>query len=196
MKEAKVVNSEEFEEDVEEEAELEEESKETKSKVKVENLELDFSMDSIVRLQKEIDFTDSEYQKIVGNFLIEQFKKDEKLKTCYSTRLVTLQAVWNSILVVAKKKATSGAAVMSDEEVFGLAIHYVQDGEIKETKEEKYTLTKAEKISLEEKARKEYLAEQKFKLEEEKRKCQEREAKKFEQERKRREESGQLSLFE
>ena len=55
---------------------------------------------------------------------------------------------------------------MSDDEVFGLAIHFVQDGKFKEDKNDTFTMTKEEKKSLEEQAKIEYLAEQKQKLEE------------------------------
>lgn len=190
------MEKEELEEIEEEDTELDEEPKETAKKPKAEKLELDFNADPIERLQNEIDFTDVEYQKMVGKFLLEQFTKDKILAECYRNRKVTLKAVWDSIMAAARKKATSGAAVMSDEEVYGLAIHFVQDGEVKENPGEKYTLSKAEKKSLEEQARADYLAEQKRKLEEEERKRAGREKKKLEEEKKRREESGQILLFD
>lgn len=181
--------------------ELDEESEEVKpAKGKTEKLELDYSMNAIDRLKAEIEFTDSEYQKVVGNFLLKEFEKDENLKMAYFTKKITLKDVWESIVKVAKKKAVSGATVMSDEEVFGLAIHYIQDGEVKESKGSKVTLSKEVKKSLEEQAREEYLAEQKRKLAEDEKKRLEREkaarAKALEKEKKEREDSGQISLFE
>ncbi len=183
-----------------EEEEETEEPKEKKSKGKTEKLELDFSMNAVDRLRQEIDFTDSEYQKVVGEFLLKEFAKDEQLRLAYFTRKVTLKAIWDSIVAAAKKKAVGGSAVMSDEEVFGLAIHFIQDGKVKEERSQKYVLTKDVKKSLEEQAKEEYLAEQKAKLAEEDRKRKEREekAKKkaLEKEKKELEDSGQMTLFD
>lgn len=185
-----------LEEEMGEELETNNEEIEVETKEKVEKIELDFLMDPIERLQKEIDFTNSDYQKIVGKFLISKFKDDEVLKICYKERKVTLKTIWDSIVATAKKKAVSGAAVMSDDEVFGLAIHFVQDGEIKVTKEEKFTLTKEEKKSLEQQARQEYLAEQKKKIEEAEKRKLEKENKKIEAEKDKAKKCGQISLFD
>lgn len=185
-----------LEEELDEENEKEEEEIKVETKGKVEKIELDFLMDPIERLQKEIDFTNSDYQKIVGEFLISKFKDDEVLKNCYKERKVTLKTIWDSIVAAAKKKAVSGAAVMSDDEVFGLAIHFVQDGEIKANKEEELTLTKAQKKSLEQQAKEEYLAEQKRKLAEEEQKRLEKEKAARAKEKKALEDSGQLVLFD
>lgn len=179
-----------------------EEIQETKkTKPKTEKLELDFSMNAIDRLQKEIDFTDDQYKKVVGNFLIEEFKKDEPLRMAYFTRKVALDAVWDFIVAQARKAAKGkNSCVMSDQEVFGLAIHFVQDGDIKETKSDKVVLTKEVKASLEEQAREEYLAEQKAKLEEAEKKRLEKEKKAkekaLEKEKREREELGMISLFD
>lgn len=167
----------------------------------IEKMDLDFNSDPVGRLTKEVSFTDDEYKKVVGNFLLQQFKTDEVLKNAYFTRKVTLEEVWESITKVARKKAADNDyAVMSDEEVFGLAIHFVQDGKIKVKSVEIYTLTKDEKKSLEEQAKEEYLAEQKAKLEAEETKRIEKEKKAkekaLEKERKQAEESGQMSLFD
>ena len=176
------------------------ENVEETKKAKTEKIELDYSMNAVDRLRAEIDFTNSEYQKVVGEVLLKEFAKDENLKMMYFTKKITLKDIWESIVKVAKKKATNGAAVMSDEEVFGLAIHYITDGEIKETKSSKVTLTREEKKSLEEQAKAEYLAEQKKKLEEQERKRKEREEnarkKALEKEKEEREKFGTISLFD
>ena len=189
-----------FEEELDEESsESVQETREAKSeKIKI---ELDFSMNAIERLQKEVEFTDDEYKKVVGNFLIEEFKKDENLKMAYFDRKVTLDALWDFVLGEAKKAAKGkNSCVMSDKEVFGLAIHFVIDGEIKETKKDSLVLSKEVKKSLEEQAREEYLAEQKRKLaEQEKKRLEKEEAKRkaaLEKDKKDREESGQMSLFD
>ena len=197
------MNDEELE--LEEEVESEEEPKKEKApKGKKEKLELDFSMNAIERLRKEIDFTDDTYKKTVGEFLIKEFEKDEPLRMAYFTRKITLDQVWKHIYDYAKaqtkKPGNSNCVCLSDAEVFGQAIHFIQDGEIKVTKESKVVLTKEVKKSLEEQAEQEYLAEQKRKLEEAAKKKAEREAaakkKALEKEKKKREESGQISLFD
>lgn len=183
----------------EEDIESEEETKAPKGKK--EKIELDFSMNAIDRLRKEIDFTDDAYKKAVGEFLIKEFEKDEPLRMAYFNRKITLEQVWKNIYDYAKaQKKKENCVVLSDVEVFGQAIHFIQDGEIKVTKESKIVLTKEVKKSLKEQAEQEYLAEQKRKLEEAEKKKAEREkaakAKALEKEKKKREESGQISLFD
>ena len=189
----------------EEEVESEEEKKNAKtSKGKKETLELDFSMNAIDRLRKEIDFTDEVYKKAVGEFLIKEFVKDENLRMAYFTRKVTLEQVWKHIYEYAraqtKKQGSTSCVALPDAEVYGQAIHFVLDGEVKETKDTKVVLTKEVKKSLQEQAEEEYLAEQKRKLEEAARKKAEREAaakkKALEKEKQKQEESGQISLFD
>lgn len=188
------------EEIIEESEELDEEEqeniKETEPKSKKETLELDFSMDPVERLEKEINFTDEQFQKIVGNILLDKFQTDEILKNCYRERKITLEDTCKSIVKEAHSRAIKGAAYMADCEVFGLAIHFVQDGETKEKKQETFTLTKEAKQSIEEQAKAEYLAKQKKKLEEADKKRKEQEKQKLEKEENKRKESGQLSLFE
>jgi len=189
----------------EEEIESEEETKDAKTpKGKKETLELDFSMNAIDRLRKEIDFTDDVYKKAVGEFLIKEFEKDEPLRLAYFSRKITLEQVWKHIYEYAraqtKTQRNSQCVVLSDEEVFGQAIHFVQDGEVKVTQDSKVVLSKEVKKSLQEQAEEEYLAEQKRKLEEAARKKAEREAlakkKALEKEKQKQEESGQISLFD
>ena len=195
---------EEFDEELDE-IEDETEEKVKPAKGKTVKIELDFSMNAIERLQIEIDFTDSEYQKVVGHYLLKEFEKDEELRLAYFTKKITLEQVWKHIYEYAKaqtkKPGNSNCVCLSDEEVFGQAVHFIQDGApIKEYKDNKVTLSKEVKKSLEEQAREEYLAEQKRKLEEEEKKRLEKEkaarAKALEKEKKEREESGQISLFD
>lgn len=182
----------------EEEAEVEETPVDDSKK---EKLELDFNMDAVERLTKEVEFTDSEYKKVVGNFLLKKFAEDEPLKKAYFERKVTLDEVWNSIVESARKKASgANSCCMSDEEVFGLAIHFVQDGKVEVAKKETYVLSKESKESLKERAEKEFVEEQKRKLEEAERKRIEKEERAKEKaiakEKKHQEESGQLNLFD
>lgn len=186
--------------EVEEEEEVEVEETEVDDSKK-EKLELDFNMDAVERLTKEVEFSDSEYMKVVGNFLLKKFVEDEPLKKAYFERKVTLDQVWNSIVESARQKASgANSCCMSDEEVFGLAIHYIQDGKVKEYKKETYVLSKESQESLKERAEKEFVEEQKRKLEEAERKRIEKEERAKEKaiakEKKHEEESGQLNLFD
>jgi len=197
----KKVTDEELDEELEESEEVEEETPKKEKKIK---LELDFDMDPIERLRKEIDFSDDPNEKAIGEFLIIELGKDNVLKTDYATKKVTLNKILDFVTNEAKNrlKTKSGTqcVMISDQEVYGMVIHYVHDGDIPEEKGNKYVLTKEEKKSLQEQAREEYLAEERRKIEEAERKKREREEaarkKALEKEKKEREESGQISLFD
>lgn len=201
-----------YEEDELEDVELEEEEtgeenvesvQETK-KAKTQKLELDFELDPVERLTKEIDFTDDPNQKAIGNFLLEEFKKDEVIKADYKAKKITLDKILAFVKNEARNRVSAKTGtqcvMMSDQEVYGLVIHYIHDGAPKESKETKCILTKEEKKSLEEQAREEYLAEQKAKIAEAERKKAEKEKaareRALEKEKKEREELGQMSLFD
>ena len=182
---------------------LEESEEETEEK-ESNKIELDFGMDPVERLTKEIEFTQDANKKAMGNFLLEEFKKDETIKADYRDKKITLDKIYQFIVNEAQKRAkaqkNSTCVVMSDAEVFGMIVHYVHDGASAASKDTTYTLTREEKKNLEEEAKKQYLAEQKAKLAEEEAKKAEKEAaakaKALEKEKKEREESGQLSLFD
>lgn len=195
----------ELEEEETSEEDIESVQETKKAKSKKETITLDFSMNAIERLQIEIDFTDGEYQKVVGRYLLKEFEKDEELRLAYFTKKITLEQVWKHIYEYAKaqtkKPGNSNCVCLSDEEVFGQAVHFIQDGApIKEYKDNKVTLSKEVKKSLEEQAKEEYLAEQKRKLEEAEKKRLEKEkaakAKALEKEKEEREKSGQITLFD
>jgi len=172
----------------------------SKEETKKETLTLDFTMNAIDRLRAEVDFTDSKYQKVVGEFLLKQFEKDENLRLNYFNKKITLQTIWDFIVSEAKKQAQRNYAVMEDDEVFGLAVHFIEDGKVKESKKDNAVLTKETKESLIEKAKADFLKEQKEKLEKAEQKRIEKEkaakAKALEKERQMQEQSGQLSLFD
>ena len=180
------------------------ENGETEKSPKKETLKLDFELDPVERLTKEIDFTDDPNQKAIGNFLLEEFKKDEVIKADYKAKKITVDKILAFVKNEAKKRVSAKTGtqcvMMSDQEVYGLVIHYIHDGAPAPTKDSSYTLTKEEKKSLQEQAKEEYLAEQKRKLEEAEKKRIEKEqaakAKALEKEKEEREKSGQISLFE
>lgn len=180
------------------------ENDETEKSPKKETLKLDFDMEPMERLGKEIDFVDDPSEKAIGEFLLQEFEKDNHLKADYKDKKVTLDKIFAFVKKEAEKRVSvkSGAqcVMMSSQEVYGLVIHYVHDGAPAPTKDSSYTLTKEEKKSLQEQAKEEYLAEQKRKLEEAEKKRIEKEkaakAKALEKEKEEREKSGQISLFE
>lgn len=184
-----------------EELELEEEEEETETEenkpTKGEKLTLDFEMDPSERLRKEINFSTDTNEKAIGEFLLKEFEKDNVLKADYKDKKVELNKILAFVINEAKKRAETqknrSCVMMSDQEVFGLVIHYVHDGAPKDVKKDKYTLTKEEKKSLEQQAREEYLAEQKRKLAEEEQKRLEKARAK---EKKALEDSGQMTLFD
>lgn len=182
-----------------EELELEEEEEENKP-TKGEKLTLNFDMDPSERLRQEIDFSTDANEKAIGEFLLKEFEKDNVLKADYKDKKVELNKILAFVINEAKKRAETqknrSCVMMSDQEVFGLAIHYVHDGAPKESKKEKYTLTKEEKKSLEQQAKEEYLAEQKRKLAEEEQKRLEKEKAARAKEKKALEDSGQMTLFD
>ena len=198
---AKEVIDEELDEVEEEETE---EKSEPKTKSKKETLTLDFEMEPEERLKAEINFTDDPNQKAIGEFLLQEFGKDSTIKDDYKAKKVTLDKILGFVTNEAKKRAEKqknrSCVMMSDQEVYGLVIHYVHDGAVPTKEETGYTLTKEEKKSLQEQAKEQFLREQKLKLEkeEEKRIEKEKKAKEraIEKEKKEREESGQMSLFD
>ncbi len=164
-------------------------------------IELNFEMDPVERLTKEVDASNDAVEKQLGAFLLEQFKKDEPLKEAYRTRKCTLKAISAHVFSEARNYAKgSSSAAVEDKIVYGWVIHFVQDGKIEKPKKESYVLTKEEEKDLKEKAKEEYLAEQKRKIAEAEAKKAEREAKAKERalkkEKQKQEESGQLSLFD
>ena len=65
---------------------------------------------------------------IVGNFLKSEFEKDEQLSKDFTKNAIKMDELWAYIVNEARKKAVEGSCCMADAEVFGLAIHYIQDG--------------------------------------------------------------------
>lgn len=171
-----------------------------------EKIELQMDMDPVERLTKEIELTKIESAKVVGRFLLEQFKKDDVLRECYRDRKVVLNSLWGYIVEEAKKMSNGENSCMVDNDtVYGWAIHYVQDGEIKKPDAEKLVITQTI-VTEEEKAKAKADALELFKkqeverLEKERQEKEEKEKAKrkaaIEKDKKKREESGQISLFD
>ena len=176
----------------------EEEIEEIDIKANKNTLELDFSMDPVKRLSKEIEFTNSKNQKHIGNYLLEQFSHDEPLMKSYQSKKMTLSAVAGEIMRCASNKLSRKPGFISDDEVYGWIIHFVQDGENKliKAETESYKVTKQDAEEAKKMAIHRLEMEEVEKLRKQK-ETEEKKLKKFEEKAaKTREESGQMSLFE
>lgn len=170
-----------------------------------ETIELNYDEDPIVRLQKEIDIINDKNAKLIGKFLLEEFKSDETLKADYSAKKRNLKQILDFVKNTAetrlKGQNNANCVMVEDKEVYGWVIHYVHDGKVEVPDDENtFLLDEETKASLEEKAKEQYLAECKRKLEKQEAMRIEREKKAKEKalakEKEEQEASGQLNLFD
>lgn len=166
--------------------------------IKANKTTLDFSMDPVERLQKEIEFTSSENAKHIGNYLLGQFSNDAPLMKSYQSKKMTLDAVVKEVKRCAASKLSNKSGFISDNEVYGWIIHFVQDGENKliKAETETYVVTRQDKEEAKKMAIHRLEMEEIEKLKKQK-EAEEKKLKKIEEKAaKTREESGQMSLFE
>ena len=166
-------------------------------------LKLDLTMEPVERLKTEIEFRkENPNVKCIGEFLLKQFETDEPLKNACKERKVTLDPIYTCIVNQARKKQINRCAMVSSEEVFGWAIHFIQDGSIPNELQNatEVTLTEEKKASLTAQAEEEFKQQELARLAKEKAdaeaKEKERRKKAIEKEKKEREESGQMTLFD
>lgn len=189
---------EEIGEDEEDEAPSDEEKEKKKN-------ELDWFMDPSERLRIEMEsLQENDQMRLVAKELIAEFAKDPGLAEAYRAKKRTLEEVVDYIVGEARKMAVGSRAVVRDEEVYGWAIHYVQDGKEKEKKAKKLSvgvLTKEDEAELAEKARKDFYDAEMRRLKEEaerkaKREREKAERKKADEEARKRDRGyEQVSLF-
>lgn len=197
---AKKRTTEEPEETISEE---EQEEKETGGKKQGKTIELDMTMNPAERLRVEMEaLAENDQMRLVAKKLLDEFNKDQNLSRAYFDRKVTLDAVIKYITSEARKAAVNNCAMIDDQTVYGWAIHFVQDGEVKPSKK-KPTITvipKETEEQLRKQAEEAFLEAERQRLEAERKKAEERERKKKEaaiaKAEKKRQESGQMSLFE
>ena len=130
---------------------------------------------------------------IVGDFLKNEFEKDGQLSDDFTKNAIKMDELWAYIVNEARKKVVKGSCCMTDAEVFGLAIHYIQDGYKEVLKKRKKDDDKASSYPTVEE-----LQEQAMKRAEEakaKKEADKAEAALEKQEAKRKA-SGQLSIFD
>lgn len=199
-KKAKPTNQEEPEEIIEGEEEAQDEKPAAKNKAK--KIELDMTMDPSERLTIEMNaLAENDQMRLVAKMLLDEFAKDGNLAKAYFDRKVTLSDVVAFIASEAKKSAVNNCAMISDETVYGWAIHFVQDGEVKPKSKPAVTvISKETEEELRKRAEEEFFEAEKKRLEEERKKAQEREERKrqaaIQRQEKKRMESGQMSLFD
>ena len=189
MKETEKMENEEIEE-------TEEKTEEESSPKKENKIELDFSMDAIERINIETESAKDGLSKAIGAYLVGKMAEDEPLKKAYEDRKITLKATCDFITECARKKLGGTSGAVDDDEVYGWAIHYVQDEPVKVSESATYTLTEEEKESAKAKAIREYEAAERKKLEDKAKKEAERQQAKIRKAEEEREKSGQMSLFD
>lgn len=175
-----------------------------------EQVEILFDLEPSERLAKEIETLHAKDTtgRRIGEFLLEQFKKDQPLADAYRDRKVMLDDVIGYVNSMAEDLAKTiyegrHAICVDDATVFGWVIHFVQDGDLPEnrpTMEKIVSLTEEEKEDAKAAAIKRYEEEKYNELVEAERKKKEAEAKRLarlaEKEKKEREKYGQFSLFD
>lgn len=95
-------------------------------------------------------------KKVIKNYLDGMAKKDENFAKAYANEKKNMDSCFNYILNEARKKGSS--VCMTDEEVFGLAVHYYVEGELTDVKVpvdyQSVTMAETTKKKLKEAARK------------------------------------------
>ncbi len=68
------------------------------------------------------------FEFIIGNFLAEKMKNDPEMVNHYEINKRSIGECTAYITKVAEKRAVRNRAVMTDQEVYDLAVHYALDG--------------------------------------------------------------------
>lgn len=182
-------NEEDFEEDI---SENDDQKKEDQKNV----IKLDYNMDSIERLKIEIENSKEQNEKIIGEYLLNQFKIDEVLKNAYKERKITLSAIGKFVYECAKKELNSKNGMIADSVVYGWVLHFVQDEPVKLTEAETYELTLKDKDEAKKRAIKAYEAQELEKIKKAEQRKIESEKRKVEKDLQKEKDSGQMNLFE
>lgn len=142
------------------------------------------------------------FENAIKEYLDARAKEDVKFAEKYSDEKKSIEECCRFILVEMRKKAKSGMYGATDAEVFGLAVHYYDEEDIKVEKNVSAKVVINRELTEEEKQEFKKRKEAKAKTEEQKeedKKRREQERKKKEQERKKKkeqEEEGLLFLFD
>lgn len=186
-------------EELESEEETDEEMNEVVEEVKEEKIKLDFSLDPVERLKQELEAAKNDFMATaIGQYVLNEFATNEPLKNAYKDRKITLEAIIKYVNSCAAKQLNNKNGAIEDKVVFGWVIHYIQDEEVKISKNDSYEvkLTKDEKEKAKAEALKKYEAEELAKLKKQQEREEKAKQKAIEKEKKKYEESGQMQLFD
>jgi len=178
---------------------VDEEMKEVVEEVKEEKIKLDFSLDPVERLKQELEASKNDFMATaIGQYVLNEFATNEPLKNAYKDRKITLEAIIKYVNSCAAKQLNNKNGAIEDKVVFGWVIHYIQDEEVKISKNDSYEvkLTKDEKEKAKAEALKKYEAEELAKLKKQQEREEKAKQKAIEKEKKKYEESGQMQLFD
>ncbi|MBR3831004.1 MAG: PcfK-like family protein [Muribaculaceae bacterium] len=73
------------------------------------------------------------FEEAIKRYLDERAKNDEQFAASYAKENKSIEECCRFIIGEARKKQENRVAVMSDEEVYGLAVHYYDEDNIKVT---------------------------------------------------------------
>ena len=74
------------------------------------------------------------FRAVIKNYLEQRAQEDKLFAKSYRSKSKSIDECCSYIIREAQKRAKDGQTVMSDEEVFGLAVHYYDEAEIKNVK--------------------------------------------------------------
>ena len=74
------------------------------------------------------------FKSVIKDYLDNRAKTDKQFAKSYKKKNKSLDECCNYIIGEAQKKAKSGQIVFPREEVFGLAVHYYDEDDIKDVK--------------------------------------------------------------
>ncbi len=161
---------------------------------------LDWDEDPIERLAKESQaLSQDDWMGIaIAAYLGSEFKKDPNLAESYRQRKVTLKAIIDFVISEAKKKLGNKNGQIPDAEVYGWAVHFVQDGKISKAQPDALTITitREDREAAHQAALKKLQEEELEKLRKKEAAKKAAEKKRFEEQERKRRESGQMSLFD
>lgn len=88
------------------------------------------------------------FKQVIQSYLEQRAKRDSLFATSFAKQNKNIDECCNYIIGEAKKRG-GNAVFMSDDEVFGLAVHYYDEDDIKVSKQTNYKRLKQKKDSIE-----------------------------------------------
>lgn len=79
----------------------------------------------------ELKKVDNPALRKVADYLQERAKQDSLFASSLKKEQKSLNECWNYIVAEARKKAKNNCACLEDEEVYGIAVHYYDEDDLK-----------------------------------------------------------------